>query len=1071
MQLKKNFVTLLAGISLLCCGMFMACENPSNVANENENQNEKTKDNPDNNQNDNEDEPEGIVLTWGNVPSDVKSVRIDTMIGDRSYTAFQINDLSKYKSITDKYVTKGKDYKYRIVTLDENGNGITWGDWFTVTAEGGSGELDFSATATSAGIKLASTDLPKNFEWVWTEKFNKKSGYNERIYIYQTDADGSFTDKFVDAGTEYKYILKVQVGYNSYKNNKNEKVPGTPLVEYPRFKTVNVTASAGSGSVDIKTLPAVNYNANTKTMTLTQKPEFVDNNITYWYMNIEYNNGKIGNRTFAEFDSENTAEKPSAQLNDNIPDGLWNFNDCWFCLTFEKDGKGAFRYEFGLYDLSDVPLSIPVNVNVADLFIPILTAKDEGIEISWDKSKLPAGTKKLAIQTGNNFFEIYDVDLTSIVDKYVEAGKTYSFSITARDENGKYLEQSETARVKATGGKGKLKIENKISITYDERKGSVTFSELPKLTDTPSDWNMNFNYNNSSNEYRTLFGLNSNNNILKYSLYDVSNGDWTFDDYWLNDNHDAYRYCQYEKTFDAFNVFPEKITVTDAYKPTLIATPVNEGIKFEWKNIPEGSSNWYVRLNKKDKESLTDLNLSSISVTSIIDKYVDVNSEYSCYIRWKNADGTWDSSKTISVTPTNGLGEAKITNQPAASFDSQNKTVIFETLPEFSALQDINWRCVFGYKLKETGDWDWIYNAIYKNNSNKVYSIFDETASGNWILCEYIVSFNDDDFEYKHYEDDISELNSIPNPILLSDENRFSLLATPVSDGIKLEWKNLPEGTKKLCIYDTNGFDSLFIINNPSAVNFVTDKYVDSGKKYSYRLRAIDENDREFQVVSANNIFATSGSGEKDITATAEDDGIHITFDKPASDCAIVILKSSSIENIRNSREYFDTGFEGSISDSVSEISFIDSFVTEGEKYSYLPYLRERGTNTNDFVEFPRYSIVTVTARSTGEKLEIINKPSGTYDETSKTLIITNAPQIASIKGAVKWDLCLFYNGYGLIFINDKSTSYTISDIVSSGSRTLNGYSIRLYYENNVRYHVQKSDVSIFSELPKTITF
>ena len=102
---------MLVGISLISLGLFTACDTANNPGKENQNQNE--------------DAPEGIVLTWGNVTSDVKSVRIDTMIGDWSYTAFQINDLTKYKSITDKYVTKGKDYKYRIVTLDENGNGIT----------------------------------------------------------------------------------------------------------------------------------------------------------------------------------------------------------------------------------------------------------------------------------------------------------------------------------------------------------------------------------------------------------------------------------------------------------------------------------------------------------------------------------------------------------------------------------------------------------------------------------------------------------------------------------------------------------------------------------------------------------------------------------------------------------------------------------------------------------------------------------------------------------------------------------------------------------------------------------
>lgn len=427
MKLQKGVISLLAGLSVLAAGIFTSCGNPSGA----EKGNEK----------------EGIVLSWEDMPENTKHIRIENLSNGRNYTVFEINDLSKYNSVTDEYVDEGKDYEYRIVYLDEDYRWIKASDWFTVKAEGGSGELSFSATATTDGIKLASSDIPENFEWIWAEKIEKNSKKSERIYIYQKDNDGSFTDKFVTAGMEYEYKLQVQVGYNSYTNNEGS----TPIVEYPRFKTVNVTASAGSGSVEIKTLPAINYNADAKTMTLTQKPEFADNNITYWYMNIEYYNGKNGNWSFADFNSEDSDETPSMQIK-TVPDGLWNFNDCWFCLTFEKNGKSAFRYDFGIYEAPEIPQTIGLNVD--KLFMPIATPTDDGIKIEW--KNLPENTKKLEVRdanNGNTLFEVNDLStVTSVTDKYVTKGSRYEYYLIAKYENGNWLQESDFVPVFASAG-------------------------------------------------------------------------------------------------------------------------------------------------------------------------------------------------------------------------------------------------------------------------------------------------------------------------------------------------------------------------------------------------------------------------------------------------------------------------------------------------------------------------------------------------------------------------------------------------------------------------------------------
>ena len=718
-------------------------------------------------------------------------------------------------------------------------------------------------------------------------------------------------------------------------------------------------------------------------------------------------------------------------------------------------------------------------------FIKVETT-NEGIKFSYDE--IPENISDLLIQLlqkdKKSLTELRINSLTTnyLIDKYVDANTEYDCYISWKNADGT-SDGIEPLSVKTTAGLGEVRLSNQPAVSFDSKNNTVTFTTLPEFSEISNlDWGCNFGYHlkDSKNEkWCCLYnGISKNDtNVIRTIYDDVEFGTWNRCNYivWFNCEGFEYKHFEWDDLSKIENM-PETINLVDN-KPKLFATPVDEGIKFEWKNIPEGCSNWYVRLNKKDKESLTELRLCSMSATSIIDKYVDANSEYSCYIRWENSDGTWDSSKTISVTPTNGLGEAKITNQPAASFDSQNKTIIFETLPEFSALQDINWRCVFGYKLKETGDWDWIYNAIYKNNSNKVYSIFDETASGNWILCDYIVSFNDDDFEYKHYEDDISELNGIPNPILLSDENRFSLLATPVSDGIKLEWKNLPEGTTHIAIFPKGESQAKFLIYNLTDIHYVIDKHVETGKQYSYSLSARNEKNLGFaDTGDTNTVTATAGLGEAEyiLTATASADGIHLSVPKSASGDSVRIEKTS-VENPTICKEWFDTD-RSEISDSVTEINFTDPFVTAGKEYIYKVTLESSNYQDKDIIEIMYYKPVTIKSISTGEKLVITNQPAGTYDEMTKTLTFTTKPEIASVDGVDIWNISLDYNrqsgassGFGIFDIKENTDTCEAWSGAGNGTFYLCAYRIWSYFDNYIRYHVENSDISNLSGLPQSV--
>lgn len=757
MQLKKKVISLLVGISLVALGMFTSCGNPSGGTDGNEKETEVFE--PDLKL---ENDKEGIKISWGSLPSKVKHLRIQTVINSRDYDLFEVNDLSEYPSITDVNVTKGNSYEYRIIYLDNNFNWIATTDWKNIKATGGKGEKQFTAEPTDEGIKFGFTEtIPDNLYSAGLEKF--ENGIMCRYYLYDgaLDSEGCFTDKFVDNGSEYEYRLILTVGTPRHWDKGNE-IPADSLVEYPRYKPVTVKAKTGSGNIKTKTLPEATFNSENKTITITKRPEF-SNNPENWDIWLNYRNSNRGVRTFVNFNSSQS-DKNEKTINENIPDGLWTFEECWISMYF-----GNYRYEYGEYNLPAVEAEILLNVKKEDLFIPTAKPTENGILILWDKSKIPANTKRIWLQCTDGFFEITDPNITSVLNEYVEAGKTYEYYISAEDQNYNQLIQSEKVRAKATGGKGKLKIQDKISITYSVQDGEVTFSDTPSFTGNLSEWSMNFNYKASDGKYDSLFGVNSDYFNMVNHLYTVPNDTWTFDGYWINDNtNSAYRYCHYEESLDAFTEFPETITVTDSYKPKLTATAVNNGIKFQWENVPDELNYFCIHLERKDKSSIIEYKVDS-TLKSFVVENVSVGKTYRCCVLIRKTNTHLIYSDYIEITPTNGKGEVVITNSPAGSLDGNDK-VNFTTAPQVSGLSsEQEWTAEFRYTLGNNG-----HRGLYRyySNSNLTTGAIETYAeSGTWKLGEYCVWFNTDDFEYFNYVSDISKLSGMPQTIVINKVN------------------------------------------------------------------------------------------------------------------------------------------------------------------------------------------------------------------------------------------------------------------------------------------------------------
>lgn len=699
----------------------------------------------------------------------------------------------------------------------------------------------------------------------------------------------------------------------------------------------------------------------------------------------------------------------------------------------------------------------------------------EGIRFEWDK--LPEKTEYIEIQTWWDEWRDYIAyyrcqnpsEVKSFTDEFVTADEEYKYKILFYSTTGLINKDSNEITIKAKGGKGEL------SINIEATEEGIKLSGVK--------------YHESED---SMFGIFKNEKGHLIAGNPSSINSFTGKSFEYVDNFvDADTEYEYRavEAFNGYIAYPRYKTQTvkaigglGSNQIKLTATPTEKGIKFAWDKIvaeTDKISSLQINLNSTESKDLIMIHIHDKSALSFIAEYVDADKVYSCGMKAYLTDGTSLWSNRVEVTTSGGSGEGKLLNTPAATFDGA-ETIHFTVEPQISLPAATGASCDFEYcdfpRQSGTGT---LY-SYYPRSSDSDVEIWAERVDGTWNLSEfYTVHFNGEEYEYSNRIYDVSKLNNIPQTIILTAESRFSLIATSVSEGIKLEWKSLPEETKSLIIkglYRDKNEDkyrdifTLFEINNPSEINSVIDKYVDSGNSYSYKLIALDQNNNEIKNAYAKDIVAKSGSGEKKLTATAEADGIHLSFEKPDSDYLMWIYKRLS-EKQRECHEWFDIGRTGSIPNA-----FTDSFVVTGNEYVYSLCLELKDNSSADIVEYPRYSSVHVKSISTGEKLVITNQPAGTYDEMTKTLTFTTKPEIASVDGVDIWNISLDYNrqsgassGFGIFEIKENTDTCEAWSGAGNGTFYLCAYRIWSYFDNSIRYHVENSDISNLSRLPQSV--
>ena len=406
-----------------------------------------------------------------------------------------------------------------------------------------------------------------------------------------------------------------------------------------------------------------------------------------------------------------------------------------------------------------------------------------------------------ATDTPEDEFWTYDrFDLTShtdlnFTDKLVNSNKEYRYYVHEQIGNRTQIDgdghktigdplvkwpRFEIKTITTTGGSGELSITQQPVITYSEENNTLSITQLPEFTLNPN-YCIDFYFKNSEN--RTFWAGNYDSQYSTRTSWTLNNaipGEWQFDYCYAHFYFDNFEYFYDFDAEDLPNIpaitIPESTQPDDPPEPT--PTPVDfsvtkhkDGIQLEWGEMPEGVSKVILRLEHDN--STKDIFITDLTKTSFIDKYVTPGTTYNCGIM--ATDNNWNFislySNNVSITPENGLGEAKITNKPAATWSSQDPDfVTFTTKPQVSVFSDLNlnYNCTFYYTKQGTDNKQLLY-TVWTHESN-VVSFMGDSENGTWTLRNYKIEFNAESYSFQQYNyEDLSNLTDIPQTITLSE--------------------------------------------------------------------------------------------------------------------------------------------------------------------------------------------------------------------------------------------------------------------------------------------------------------
>ena len=335
----------------------------------------------------------GLQISW-NALSGVAGYRVYRWYDDgRGWVRLQ--DLSAL-TYTDKSVTSGKSYRYRLVGINTAGNAVT--DSVTQSATYHSPALINNAETTADGIRIywqKPDDAAKTAVFRW----------NGSRWQQIATADGSsYLDKDVSYGNEYRYTVRGLTSGGTFTDDDYDE--NGYAFSYLATPVVRVENAVGG-------------------------------------VNISWNKveGAVGYRVFYRGSggwSRLASTDSTSYFDEDVRSGN-SYTYTVRCIT--ADGEHYNSY----FDTS--------GKTVKYIAAPVLTSAESivgGVKISWKASAGADGYRVFYRNSGGSWTRLGTTSSTSIVDTDVRAGSSYTYTVRCINAADEYISSFYGAGISCT---------------------------------------------------------------------------------------------------------------------------------------------------------------------------------------------------------------------------------------------------------------------------------------------------------------------------------------------------------------------------------------------------------------------------------------------------------------------------------------------------------------------------------------------------------------------------------------------------------------------------------------------
>jgi len=420
---------------------------------------------------------------------------------------------------------------------------------------------------------------------------------------------------------------------------------------------------------------------------------------------------------------------------------------------------------------------------------------DEGVKLTWNAIDGTAKYRVFRKAEGEaKFTALAKVSGTTYIDKNVEAGKTYYYTVRCMDTSGKYF-----GPYNAEGWS--IDIPKLIQADFSVEKTSAGVSVKWKAVEGVAKYRVM-----RKAEGETKFTALAKVSGTSYSDKNVEPGKTYTYTVRCMDGTGAY--------IGTYDTVGKSIEIPAVIQADFSVESDPDGVKISW-NAVDGAAKYRVMRKAEGETKFTAI--SKISATSYIDKNVEAGKTYTYTVRCMDGTGayigTYDTvGKDITI-------EASI--QADFTVESNSEGV------------KISWNAVNGaakYRVMRKADGESKFTALAKVSGT---SYTDKTVEAGKTYT-YTVRCMDGTGAY------IGTYDTVGKDITIEASTQAEFSVESNSEGVKISWNAVNGAAKYRVMRKAEGESKFTALAKVSGTSY-TDKTVEAGKTYTYTVRCMDE--------------------------------------------------------------------------------------------------------------------------------------------------------------------------------------------------------------------------------------